>query len=239
SPGLCRLKQTSGRFSQSSALIVTTRQPDSCNRCAIFSVIKPLPPASMPLIPTRTACSADLSVRVPTILEARRSSWFNIDRLPCRRVQPSACRLDRRSGLARFSPSGKGGRLIGPSIARKQNRSRPKVALIRHITLRQLQYDEIVTQFASAVFAAFHVRFEIVSEQCDVQRQRPRLHGVRSESGADLTIVAYCHTQHANFSGRDRHRIAAKPAAPFLAVDDKTRSVNRVAAPSRGITQLS
>ena len=34
-------------------------------------------------------------------------------------------------------------------------------------------------------------------------------------------------------------RIAAKTASPFLAVDDKTRSVNRVAAPSRGITMLS
>src|SRR6476660_9954515 len=107
------------------------------------------------------------------------------------RFQPATCRLDRRSGLARFNPSGKGGRLIGPRIARKQSRSRPKVAPIRHLTLRQLQHDEIVTQFASAVFAAFHVRFEIVSEQCDVQRQRPRLHGVRSESGANLAIVAY------------------------------------------------
>src|SRR5882724_577312 len=107
------------------------------------------------------------------------------------RFQPTTCRLDRRSVLARFNPSGKGGRLIGLSIARKQNRPRPKVALIRHLTLRQLQYDEIVTQFAAAVFAAFHVRFEIVSEQCDVQRQRPRLHGVRSESGADLPIIAY------------------------------------------------
>src|SRR5438034_8421277 len=155
------------------------------------------------------------------------------------RFQPATCRLDRRSGLARFNPSGKGGRLIGLSIARKQNRSRPKVALIRHLALRQLQYDEIVTQFAAAVFAAFHVRFEIVSEQCDVQRQGPRLHGVRSESGANLPVVAYTHTQHANFGRRDRHRIAAKPAAPFLAVDDKTRSVNRVAAPSRGITLLS
>src|SRR5206468_9295974 len=100
-------------------------------------------------------------------------------------------RLDRPSGLARLNPSGEGGRLIGPAIARKQNRPRPKVALIRHFTLRQLQYDEIVTQFSAAVFAAFHIRFEIVSEQCDVQRQRPRLHGVRSESGADLPIVAY------------------------------------------------
>src|SRR4029077_5297950 len=45
--------------------------------------------------------------------------------------------------------------------------------------------------------------------------------------------------QHANFGGRDRHRIAAKPATPFLAVDDKTRGVNRVAAPSRGVTLLS
>src|SRR5438552_13313268 len=90
-----------------------------------------------------------------------------------------------------LTQAAKGGRLIAPSIARKQNRSRPKVPLIRHLTLRQLQHDEIVTQFASAVFAALHVQFEIVSEQCDVQRQRPRLHGVRSESGADLPIVAY------------------------------------------------
>ncbi len=59
---------------------------------------------------------------------------------------------------------------MGPSIARKQNRSRPKIALIGHLTVRQLQYDEIVTQFASAVFAAFHVRFEIIPQQCDIQR---------------------------------------------------------------------
>src|SRR5438874_431114 len=193
----------------------------------------------MPLIPTRTACSADLSARFATILEVRKSSWFNIDRLPRRRVQPSACRLDRRSGLARFNPSGKGGRLIGPSIARKQNRSRPKVAPIRHITLRQLQYDEIVTQFASAVFAAFHVRFEIVSKQCDVQRQRPRLCCRWNKSGVDFSVVAIRHTQDANFSRICRRHIGTKPAAPFLAVDDKARSVNRIAAPSRGVTLLS
>src|SRR5216110_3628270 len=157
--------QTSGVFSQSSALIVATRQPDSCNRCAIFSVIKPLPPASMPLIPTRTACSADLSACFATILEVRKSSWFNIDRLPRRRVQPSACRLDRRSGLARFNPSGKGGRLIGLSIARKENRSRPKVALIRHLTLRQLQNDKIVMQFSTSVLAAFYIGIKIVAEE--------------------------------------------------------------------------
>jgi len=33
--------------------------------------------------------------------------------------------------------------------------------------------------------------------------------------------------------------LATEPAAPFFAVDDKARSVNRIAAPSRGITPLS
>src|SRR6266568_886604 len=67
--------QTSGRFSQSSALIVATRQPASCNRCAIFSVIKPLPLASMPLMPTRTARFADVSARCATIPSMNFPTW--------------------------------------------------------------------------------------------------------------------------------------------------------------------
>jgi hypothetical protein len=34
------------------------------------------------------------SARFATILEVRKSSWFNIDKLPRRRVQPSACCLN-------------------------------------------------------------------------------------------------------------------------------------------------
>src|SRR5881394_3650419 len=161
-----RLMQTSGRFSQSSALIVATRQPDSCNRCAIFSVIKPLPPASMPLIPTRTACPADFSVRVATILEARKSSWFNIDRLPRRRVQPSACCLNWRIDIFFAYPCRERARLFRVLFGNR-NRADPAVAACNQVRFRELRYDEIVTQFATAVFPAFHVRLEIVSEQCD------------------------------------------------------------------------
>src|SRR5437762_9646281 len=60
--------QTSGRFNQSSALIVATRQPASCNCCAIFSVMKPLPLASMPLMPTTMARCGDVARRIATIL---------------------------------------------------------------------------------------------------------------------------------------------------------------------------
>src|SRR5262249_61367770 len=63
--------------------------------------------------------------------------------------------------------------------------------------------------------------------------------GARNTLRSSFTVVAQRTAHPATIRRGFRHGIPAKPAAPFLAVDDKTRSVNRVAAPSHGITLLS
>ena len=45
---------------------------------------------------------------------------------------------------------------------RKYNGPSPTIRFIGHVELDKIENDEIVAQFATAVFAAFHIRFEII-----------------------------------------------------------------------------
>ena len=64
------------------------------------------------------------------------------------------------------------------------------VQFIRHVIRDEIESHEIVAQSAPAVFAAFHVRFEIIPEQRDIQHQSPRLRCLWNKSRAEFPVVA-------------------------------------------------
>ncbi len=100
------------------------------------------------------------------------------------------------------------------------------VAFIHHVDLGQVQHDEIVMQFASAIFAALHIRFQIVAEERDLQLQRARLWPFRNERAVDFVVVTQRHSQRSNFFGLHMRQVVVEPAAPFLAIADEGRRVN-------------
>src|SRR5207249_11020735 len=91
----------------------------------------------------------------------------------------------------------------------------------------------------SAIFAALHIRFQIVAEERDLQLQRARLWPFRNERAVDFVVVAQRHSQRSNFFGLHMRQVVVEPTAPFLAVYDKSRRVNGIATPGRHIPALS
>ena len=64
------------------------------------------------------------------------------------------------------------------------------LGFIGHVDSHEVKNDEIVAQFAAAVFAALHVRLEIITEQSDIQCQSARLRCVWDKSGAKFPVLA-------------------------------------------------
>ena len=64
------------------------------------------------------------------------------------------------------------------------------LGFIGHVDSHEVENDEIVVQFAAAVFAALHVRLEIITEQSDIQCQGARLRRVWDKSGAKFPVLA-------------------------------------------------
>src|ERR1700719_1178269 len=90
---------------------------------------------------------------------------------------------------------------------------------------------------ASAVFAAFYVRFEVRAEKSDFQLHWPRLRALKG--GGDVAVAANRDAQFPGFSRTHRKHPIVEPAFPFLTVHNEVWCVNGIDPPGRGVAALS